>query len=70
MWPQTTFGRSRIRMASMTHVRTIPNHPQTNGKIERWHGSLKSESIRPNVPLSLEDAKRLVKQFVDGYNHV
>ncbi len=58
-----------IRMAGMTHVRTSPYYPQSNGKIERWHGSLKSECIRPNVPLSLEDARRLVEQFVDGYNH-
>ena len=56
-------------MAGMTHVRTSPYYPQSNGKIERWHGSLKSECIRPNVPLSLEDARRLVEQFVDGYNH-
>jgi len=59
-----------IRMAGMTHVRTSPYYPQSNGKIERWHGSLKSECIRPNVPLSLEDARRLVEQFVDGYNHL
>ena len=58
-----------IRMAGMTHVRTSPYYPQSNGKIERWHGSLKSECIRPNVPLSLEDARRLVEWFVDGYNH-
>lgn len=58
-----------IRMAGMTHVRTSPYYPQSNGKIERWHGSLKSECIRPNVPLSLEDARRLVEQFVDRYNH-
>ncbi len=58
-----------IRMAGMTHVRTSPYYPQSNGKIERWHGSLKSECIRPNVPLSLEDARQLVERFVDGYNH-
>src|SRR5580700_11547956 len=31
----------------MTHVRTSPNYPQSNGKLERWHKSLKSECIRP-----------------------
>ena len=45
----------------MTHVRTSPYYPQSNGKIERWHRSLKSECIRPGVPLSLEDARRLVE---------
>jgi transposase InsO family protein len=27
----------------MTHVRTSPYYPQSNGKLERWHKSLKSE---------------------------
>jgi putative transposase len=59
-----------IRVSGMCHVKTRPFYPQSNGKIERWHQSLKSECIRPMTPLSLEDAKRLVSQFVDYYNHV
>jgi len=35
-----------IRISGMTHVRTSPYYPQSNGKIERWHKSLKSECIR------------------------
>lgn len=58
-----------VRMVGMMHVRTSPYYPQSNGKIERWHGSLKSECIRPNVPLSLEDARGIVERFVDDYNH-
>jgi putative transposase len=54
----------------MTHVRTSPNYPQSNGKVERWHKSLKSECIQPGTPLSLEDAKRLIQQYVDRYNNV
>jgi transposase InsO family protein len=34
-----------IRIAGMTHVRTSPYYPQSNGKLERWHKSLKSECI-------------------------
>jgi hypothetical protein len=48
--------------------RTI--YPQSNGKIERWHGSLKSECIRPGTPLSLDDARRLVAGYVERYNEV
>ncbi len=59
-----------IRIAGMTHVRTSPYYPQSNGKIERWHRSLKTECIRPATPLSLDDALRLVTQYVDYYNHV
>ncbi len=58
-----------IRISGMTHVRTSPYYPQSNGKIERWHGTLKRDCIRPNVPLSLEEARRLVAKFVADYNH-
>jgi putative transposase len=50
-----------IRLSGMTHVRTSPYYPQSNGKIERWHKSLKGECIRPGTPLSLGDAVRLVE---------
>ena len=59
-----------IRISGMTQVRTSPNYPQSNGKLERWHKSLKSECIRPGTPLSLEDAKRLIQQYVDRYNYL
>jgi hypothetical protein len=59
-----------IRISGMTHVRTSPFYPQSNGKIERWHKSLKGECIRPGTPLSLEDARRLVSGYVDHYNNV
>ncbi|MBI4518594.1 MAG: IS3 family transposase [Deltaproteobacteria bacterium] len=59
-----------IRLSGMTHVRTSPYYPQSNGKIERWHGSLKRECIRPGTPLSLEDARRLVAKYVKHYNEV
>jgi putative transposase len=59
-----------IRISGMTHVRTSPYYPQSNGKIERWHKSLKSECIRPGTPLSLEDARHLVEGYVERYNNV
>jgi putative transposase len=57
-----------IRISGMTHVRTSPYYPQSNGKIERWHQSLKTECIRPQTPLSLQDARRIVDRFVREYN--
>ena len=42
-----------FRISGMTHVRTSTYYPQSNGKIERWDRSLKSECIRPGTPLSL-----------------
>jgi putative transposase len=59
-----------IRICGMTHVKTSPYYPQSNGKIERWHKTLKGECIRVKVPLSLEDARRLVAEFVAHYNEV
>ncbi|MGA2372705.1 MAG: hypothetical protein ABSG11_18730 [Candidatus Korobacteraceae bacterium] len=44
-----------IRISGMTHVRTSPYYPQSNGKLERWHKSLKRECIRERTPLSLEE---------------
>jgi len=57
-----------IRISGMTHVRTSPYYPQSNGKMERWNKSIKSECIRPGVPLSQEDAERLIEQYVQVYN--
>jgi len=59
-----------IRQSGMTHVRTSPYYPQSNGKLERWHKTVKGECIRPKTPLSLSDARRIVDQFVRYYNEV
>jgi putative transposase len=58
-----------IRMMGLTHVRTSPYYPQSNGKLERWHGSIKRECIRPACPGSLDEALRLVSSYVDDDNH-
>jgi transposase InsO family protein len=58
-----------IRLLGMTHVRTSPYYPQSNGKLERWHGTMKHECIRPAAPASLEEARRLVAEYVEHYNH-
>ncbi|MGB5614733.1 MAG: IS3 family transposase [Sedimenticolaceae bacterium] len=57
-----------IRIKGMDHVRTSPYYPQSNGKLERWHKSLKSECIRPKTPLNIDEARRLVSAYVDDYN--
>jgi transposase InsO family protein len=59
-----------IRVAGMTHVRTAPYYPQSNGKLERWHGTVKSEAIRVTPPASLEEARAVVARFVEHYNGV
>ena len=59
-----------IRIAGMTHVKTSPYYPQSNGKIERWHQTLKGDCIRVRVPLSLDDARRIVADYVAYYGMV
>jgi putative transposase len=59
-----------IRLAGITHVRTSPYYPQSNGKLERWHGSLKRECIRPAAPASLEEARARVAEYVEHYDYV
>lgn len=59
-----------IRVIGMTHVRTSINYPQSNGKLERWFRTLKNDCIRPKTPLCLDDANRVVAEFVTYYNTV
>jgi putative transposase len=56
-----------IRQSGMTHVRTSAFYPQSNGKLERWHRSLKHECIRPKTPLSVGHARQLVSGYVGYY---
>lgn len=57
-----------IRISGMTHVKTSPYYPQSNGKLERFHKTYKSQCIRPQTPLSLDDAIRLTAGFIEQYN--
>ena len=59
-----------IRICGLTHVRTSPYYPQSNGKLERFNGTIKTECIRPSTPLSLEEALRIVTRYVERYNQV
>jgi putative transposase len=59
-----------IRLWQTSHVRTSPHYPQSNGKLERWHRTLQEQAIRPKTPLSLEQARQVVAEFVEHYNTV
>lgn len=60
--------KSFLRIFGLSHVRTSPYYPQSNGKLERWHGSLKEECIRPSSPQTVEEATRRVSDYVQHYN--
>lgn len=57
-----------LAFCGMSHVRTSPYYPQSNGKLERMHGTLKQECIRPKCPGSLEEAREIVAEYVKYYN--
>lgn len=59
-----------VREVGLEHVRTSPYYPQSNGKKERYFQTLKSEAIRPQTPLDLDDARRVVGRFVTYYVEV
>ena len=54
-----------IREAGMTHVRTSAFYPQSNGKIERWHRTVKNDAIRRYEPSNPDQACRIVGEFVE-----
>ena len=57
-----------LQAQGMRHTRGKPYHPMTQGKIERWHLSLKSRILLENYFLP-GDLERAVSDFVEHYNH-
>jgi putative transposase len=59
--------RSWLVEHGMTHTRGKPYHPMTQGKIERYHRSMKNQILLENYYLPGELEQRLA-EFVDYYN--
>jgi putative transposase len=57
-----------IEARKMSHVRGAPMHPQTQGKIERWHQTLKNRILLENYFLP-GDLETQIEAFVEHYNH-
>ena len=57
-----------IEAQKMSHVRGAPCHPQTQGKIERWHQTLKNRILLENYFLP-GDLEAQIEAFVEHYNH-
>ena len=60
--------RDHLNLVGIHHIRAAPYHPQTNGKLERYHQSIKHEvnQVPYEVPGDLEVA---IAGFVDYYNN-
>ena len=53
---------------NIKHLRGAPYHPMTQGKIERWHQTLKNRILLENYYLP-GDLEANIEKFVDHYNH-
>ena len=57
-----------LRMLQIRHIRCSPHHPQTNGKLERFHETLKAR-VNLLVYSSPEELRRAIAEFIEFYNH-
>jgi len=60
--------KEALRDSGLTHSRTSVNHPQSNGKIERFHGTAKQESLRNMPKFSIKQVKKEFAEWVNFYN--
>ena len=60
--------REYLQLVGIRHILAAPYHPQTNGKLERYHQTLKRDvnQVPYDVPRELEGA---IGKFVEFYNH-
>ena len=57
-----------LRERDISHSKTRGNHPQINGKIERFHKSLNQECIRVTAMTDVEEVRRLIDDYVVDHN--
>lgn len=57
-----------LRMLALRHIRCSPYQPQTNGKLERFHETLKAR-VNLLVYSSTEELRRSIGEFIEFYNH-
>jgi transposase InsO family protein len=60
--------RKFVSFHGLTHVRTSPYYPQSSGKLERFHATIKNECIRKKALLDQDHAKGVIAVYVEYYN--
>ena len=60
--------RDYLHLVGIRHILAAPYHPQTNGKLERYHQTIKRDvnQVIYELPSDLEEE---IDRFVDYYNH-
>ena len=59
-----------MRHWQAAQVFTSPHCPQSNGKLERFHSTLKQNAIRPRTSLTLKDVRHIVCIYINHFNEV
>ncbi|MDQ0289471.1 transposase InsO family protein [Oligosphaera ethanolica] len=62
--------RELLTLSGFTYCNTSPYYPQSNGKQERFHGSLKSERLNRKHLNDFDYAEKVIDDYVDYYNNV
>ncbi|MDQ0291583.1 integrase core domain-containing protein [Oligosphaera ethanolica] len=62
--------RELLTLSGFTYCITSPYYPQSNGKQERFHGSLKSERLNHKHLNDFDYAEKVIDDYVDYYNNV
>lgn len=60
--------QSFLQAVGLIHVRTSVGYPQSNGKIERFHGTLEAECLHKHSVLDLTDVRRQIGRYIVYYN--
>lgn len=58
-----------ISFVEFTHVKTSVGYPQSNGKIERFHGTFNQECYKTTPFIDFESAKEKINEYIDKYNY-
>jgi putative transposase len=57
-----------IKSAEFSHVKTSIGNPKANGKIERYHRTISEECLRIKSPISFDDFKVYIEDYINFYN--
>jgi transposase InsO family protein len=60
--------RELLYLLEIEHTLTSPGHPQSNGKLERFHRTFKCEHVRQSAFLNYDDAKERIDNWIKYYN--
>ena len=61
--------RTLMKAHELEHIKTAVAHPESNGRIERFHGSLRQEGLREQPLEDYYQARKVIEDYVEEYNH-